>query len=255
MKKDLFDYIVVPTNKEYRKVNIIDDIHGIAKLNIPQSAWLFNSRDYLINAAIINYNNEIIVAKSFYTNMTKYQKYYQKFGNEEYDFWARKYGEQTIKELYSIYDKSMHVINYLYDLRVFPDINFKENIRVELKKIDKAFFKKINSVYSRLYGDKYKNVVRDDITHNFSNLFFRYVPVYENEKPTGWYTQEELQYSEYKRIIDEICELLIENKNLIVEKLKQFYPPKGTSEYNQNIERIKEQNKQIFDFLNQGGDK
>ena len=254
MSKDLYDYTVVPTKEEYRKENIIDKIHGIPKLNIPASGFLFHNHDYLINDAIVNYNNEIVVAKTFYANMEKYEELYEKKDKKEYDFWARKYAEQTIKELYSIYDKSMHIFNYLYDLKVFPDINFKENVRKKLKSIDRKFYNKINSVYSRLYGDKLKNVVRDDITHNFSNLFFRYIPTYEEGKETGWFTQEELSYSEYKKIIDNICDLLVENKELIIKKLSEAYPKKGTPEYEKKIEELKKQYKELFGEINQGCD-
>ena len=45
---------------------------------------------------------------------------------------GKKYIEQTITELYSIYDKSIHIINYLYDLKVIPDIDFKQNVREKL---------------------------------------------------------------------------------------------------------------------------
>lgn len=125
MTKDLFDYIVTPTDKQYRSENIIDDILGIPKLNIAKSSMFIKPHEYLINDAIINYNNEIVVAKTFYANMIKYQQYYEKYKNEEYDFWSRKYGEQTIKELYSIYDKSIHIINYLFDLKIIQILLLK----------------------------------------------------------------------------------------------------------------------------------
>lgn len=247
MTKDLFDYIVTPTDKQYRSENIIDDILGIPKLNIAKSSMFIKPHEYLINDAIINYNNEIVVAKTFYANMIKYQQYYEKYKNEEYDFWSRKYGEQTIKELYSIYDKSIHIINYLFDLKIIPDSSFKENVRLKIKTIDNSFYKRIKSIYSRLYGDKYKNVVRDDITHNLSALFVRYIPKYQNEKFTGWYIEEPLQYIEYKKIIDDICSLLVENKQVIIDKISEIYPKKGTESYNKKREEIQRRFQELFE--------
>ncbi len=247
MSKDLFDYIVIPTDKQYRRENIIDGMLGIPKLNIANSSMFLNPHEYLINDAIVNYNNEIVVAKTFYANMNKYQAYYEKRKNEEYDFWARKYGEQTIKELYSIYDKSIHIINYLFDLKIIPDFSFKENVRSKIKNIDKPFFKRINSIYSRLYGDKYKNVVRDDITHNLSALFVRYTPKYQDEKPTGWYIEEPLPYEEYKKIIDDICSLLVENKQVIIDKISEMYPKKGTKAYNKKREENQKRFQELFE--------
>ena len=72
-----------------------------------------------------------------------------------------------------------------------------------------------NKIFSKLYGES-NNVVRDDITHNFSDLFFRYVPKYDDSKETSWYTEESLSFKEYKNIIGEICSLLVENKNIII---------------------------------------
>ena len=246
MEKDLFDYIVVPTNKEYRKINSIDDIFGIPKLNICNTSFFIKPYEYLINDAIVNYNDEIVVAKVFYANMIKYEKYYKKRKDNKYDFWARKYGEQTIKELYSIYDKSMHIFNYLFDLKIEPDGCFKENVRNKIKELDKNVYKKIKSVYSRLYGDKYKNVIRDDVTHNISCFFVRYVPKYEDGKPTGWYVEKPLSYEEYKKIIDDICNLLAENKQIIIDKLNEVYSKKGTKLYYENVQKDKEKLEELL---------
>lgn len=197
--------------------------------------FFFHPQDYLVNDAIVNYNNEIVVAKSFYASMIKYQKYYKKSNDEYYDFWSRKYAEQTIKELYSIYDKSVHILNYLYDLKIKPDLDFKNKVRNAIKLKDKKFYKKINSVYSRLYGDRNKCSVRDNITHNFSDMFYKYSPKYENGKPTGWYVEEPISFEEYKKIIDDICGLLAENKKYIVDKLSEVYPPDGSKEFRKKV--------------------
>ena len=253
MGKDLFDYIIQPTDKEYRKENIIDQMSFIPKLNIPNNSYFMNHHDYLINDAIANYNNETVVAKMLYANMIKYAKYYDKTNNENYDFWSRKYGEQLIKELYSIYDKSVHVINYLFDLKVVPDLDFKKNVRLKLKNEDNAFYKKFNKVYSKLYV-KSKSTIRDDITHNFSNLFFRYNPVYEEDKETGWYIEESLSFNDFKNIIDEICSLLAENKNIIVNEIASMYPQKGTKEYEEICKKNREQANAIYEKLKNGSE-
>lgn len=241
MEKDLFDYIVVPTKKEYRNYNIVDDIYGMPKLNISSSSLLIKPYEYLVNDAIINYNDEVVVAKTFYTNMRKYQKYFQKRGNKEYDFWARKYGEQTIKELYSIYDKSIHIFNYLFDLRITPGLKFKQKVMKKIEGIDQSYYEKIKKIDEEIYDKVKNNVIRNDITHNMSCFFVRYIPKYEDGESTGWYIEEPLSYDEYKKLIDDICSLLIENKQIIIDKLREMYPKKGTEEYNKKaqIDKIK----------------
>ena len=79
----------------------------------------------------------------------------ESYKKDEYKFWCKKYIERKIKELYSVYDKSIHIINYYYDFKIYPDIDFKEKVRNSLKETDKNFYNKINNIYSKLYGDKY----------------------------------------------------------------------------------------------------
>lgn len=240
-KKDLFDYLKKPTKKEFRETDCVDDFYGIPKLNIPKYFLFSASKDYLINDSIVNYNNEVIVAKTYYSFVKKHLKLYKETNDESYDFWARKFMEQTIKQMYSIYDKSMHIVNYMYNLQVVVDINFKKNVREELKKIDREFYRKINSVYSRLYNDKYKNLIRDDITHNMSQLFLRYIPIYNKDGATSWKIEEGISIDEVLRIIKEISELLEEQSQLIIEKLQEFYPKKGTKEYFEKLKKKREE--------------
>lgn len=249
LKKDLFDFVIVPTKNEFRKKNCIDNIYGIPKLKISSSSFFLDSKGYLINDAIVNYNNEVFVAKVYLAYIKKYHKYYKKKKDEEYSFWTKKYIEQTIKELYSIYDKSIHIINYLYDLRIEPNIDFKKNVRDALKQIDKEFYDKINSVYSRLYGDQYKNIIRDDITHNMSNLFIRYVPKYEENKKTVWKVEEAISIDEGIQIIESICKLLEENKIIIINKLSELFPAKNTKEYQEKQKKLIEAWKKIISSL------
>lgn len=226
MGKDLFDYIVVPTKNELRKNNCIDKIYALPTLKIPKNGWQIwnrnNYSDYLVQDAIINYNNAIVVAKYDFCSAIKYHKYYCKTLDSNYDFWSRKYLEQTIKELYSIYDKSMYVINYVYDFRVLSDMSFKNNVRIKLKEVDKKIYKKVNRIYSKLYGTEELNAIRDNITHNSSDFFMRYIPIYINEK-TSWELVDGMEYCEIIKIIEHISDLLGENKEIIESILKSKY--------------------------------
>ncbi len=240
-EKDLFDYLKKPTKKEFRESDYIDSFFGIPMLNIPKYFLFSSSKDYLINDSIANYNNEVLVAKIYYCFAKKHLKLYEKNKEESYDFWTRKFMEQTIKQMYSIYDKSMHIVNYMYNLQVEADINFKKNVREKLKRLDRKFYHRINSIYSRLYNDKHKNLIRDDITHNISQLFFRYIPIYEEDGKTGWTTEKGMDIDETLSIIKEISSLLTEQSELIIEKLQEFYPKKGTKEYSEKLKKKREE--------------
>lgn len=225
MEKDLFDYILTPTKKELRKNNCIDKMYSLPILNIPKNGWCFlhNYKDYLVQEAIINYNNEIVMAKYNYCLAIKYHKFYCKTNDQNYDFWSRKYLEQTIKELYSIYDKSMYVINYLFDLRVISGVSFKKEVRNELKLVDKESYKQVNKIYSKLYGDKTKKTIRDNITHNSSDFFDRYIPNYDKNN-TSWNRYEAMEYEDIINIIEEISDLLGKNKEILKNMLIMMYP-------------------------------
>ena len=171
MAKDIYDYLKKPTKKEFKNDKFIDDFFGIPKLNIPKCFLFSSAKDYLINNSINNYNDDVLMIKIYYVYAKKHMKLYNKKSKEEYNFLARKFYEQTIKQMYSVYDKSLHIINYVYDLNIEADINFKINIKKELKEKDSKIYKRVKSIFSRLYDDKY--VIRDDATHNGSCLFFR----------------------------------------------------------------------------------
>jgi hypothetical protein len=217
---DLFDFILTPTDKEYRKENIIDGIYGIPKLNIPNNSLFNNCSEHLINDAIVNYNNEVTVAKRFYVEMENYQKYYLQEFKAEYDYWVRKSAEQTIKELFSIFDKSFHIINYLFDLKIKPEFGFNKNVLKKLLKVDNEFYLKMNYI-----DEKMDSTCRNNITHNFSNLFVIYEPIYDNNNViTEWNEQKPLSYEEYNKIINDFCSILVVNKKNIVNKICEFYP-------------------------------
>ena len=59
--------------------------------------------------------------------------------------------------------------------------------------------------------------------------------------------EEPLPYNEFKKIIDDICNLLIENKQEIINKIREMYPKKGTDEYNKKRQVTEEKYKKFFE--------
>lgn len=228
MEKDLFDYLVYPTKRELRKLNCIDKLYPLPTLKISKNAFLNKEIriDYLVGDAIVNYNNEIVVAKYYCCSAIKYQEYFIRTTDDNYEFWSKKHLELTIKELFSIYDKSYHIINYMYDLQVPIDKFFKQNVRERLKEENKEVYKKVNKIYSKLFSSEKYNGVRDNITHNSSNLFKRYEPVYSEGK-TSWEFKLDMKFEEAAKLIEEICEILKENKEMLIQLLMEKYPSKG----------------------------
>lgn len=98
------------------------------------------------------------------------------------------------------------------------------NVRKKLKECDKTFFEQTNSIFSRLYGDKYKNVIRDDIIHNSSSFFPKFTPTDDFK---GWKFEQAISIKEGFEIIVKICNILEENSNILREKLADFFQKKG----------------------------
>lgn len=88
--------------------------------------------------------------------------------------------------------------------------------------------------------------VRNDITLNYSGLFYRCFPTYIDDEFTGWYIASLLSYEEYKMIIDDICKLFVEDKNLVCTKLSDIYPVKSTEKYRKmQVEMLNDQGIEI----------
>lgn len=225
--KDIYDFIVNPTKEEIRENSVIDKIKGLYVLNIPNNIIGFQSPHvYLISDAILNYNNEIFMARTFYAYATKYNEYYKKVKDGNYEIWTKKYIEQTIKELFSIYDKSINVINYLFNINIKSGSGNNGKVANELKCKDKDFYDKMSKIYKRLHLKGYDSI-RNNITHNDSDMFFRFSPNFNKKKIyEGWETKKGMTAEEGFKAIDEICNLLKENEELINNKIIEIYPLK-----------------------------
>lgn len=96
IEDNLLNYVALLTKEELNKENYIDKIKSLPELIIPNEWYYPDKIDYLINHSIINYNNEIVVAKVFFTYAIKYNDLYITTNNDNYSFWAKKYIEQTL---------------------------------------------------------------------------------------------------------------------------------------------------------------
>lgn len=74
-----------------------------------------------------------------------------------------------------------------------------------------------------------------------SRLFLRYIPIYNEDGKTSWKIEEGISIDEALNIIKEISVLLEEQSQLIIEKLQEFYPKKGTKEYSEKLKKKREE--------------
>lgn len=108
----------------------------------------------------------------------------------------------------------------------------------ELQKYDVKFYEDVITIHKKLYGEEVKNSIRNDITHNMSSLFSRFIPHYKDNKTVGWKVEKELDIEDALQVIETIFTVLKENLDILTIKLSEKFPPKGTKEYNDKCKKI-----------------
>lgn len=183
MSRDIFCSIINPKKSDYRKETCIDKLYELPDHFEPKEKMQYSTQvitDLLVSDAIKNYKTEVLCCKILYTNALVYNEAYnnESIEHDDYtdnEYLCKMYLELTLTKLFSIYDKTYHIINAALKLDIDADNSselFKQNIRDKIKVLDKKLYKKIKSIFSRITNDSFRKT-RDDITHNESDSFVR----------------------------------------------------------------------------------
>lgn len=232
MKKDIFDYLINLSEDEYRMDSCIDDIYN---MNFPEETLKIDGintkfNNFIIADSIKHYKNEVLYTKIQYMNGVKYynelkRTNIQQDELESYDFLCREYWNHVIICLYSIYDKTFHILNDIYELNIDYNIEkemYKKAIREKLKKIDKKTYRAINSIFSQLMNNKYVTI-RDNNVHNKSDAFVKF----EKNLNTPIKIIKEHSLQNLDITIKEICKLINKQKEIINELIKKYIEEKA----------------------------
>lgn len=221
-QKDIFTHIVKPTLKDFRKTTIIDQLYHIEDTYTDTQITSYSTKvvkALLVSDTIKNYKNDVLMAKIQYVNALKYYSILKTINSTETElvesnsFLCRMYLENVIIKLFSVYDKSFHILNTICDLRVDENIEkteFKQRVRSELGNYNKKIQRRINSIFSRIKKHEF-NSYRDNISHNRSDSFFRIIQDYKTP-------ELKLTFKKGKSI-EEIVKGIEEITNLINEQL------------------------------------
>lgn len=105
--------------------------------------------------------------------MLNYKTFLEKSNSENeyngYNYWYKKFIEETIKGLNNLYDKSMHIFNCIFNLNCKEKFGFNCNVLNELKKTDIKIYNELYLIYEDFKDCM--NGARDNIEHNNSKLF------------------------------------------------------------------------------------
>lgn len=182
---ELYKYIINLSSNEFNQEYAIDEIYIDRELKNVTVNNIFEiiTDGYLMNIEqkIINWNNCYIFVRYNYIYMINYKKRLDSSTLNEhyaYEYWCKKYIEETIKGLQNLYDKSMHIINAIYNLKCKEKIGFNNKVIKKLSEINEDEYntlKAINEEYSNLIDNN-----RNNIEHNSSDLFHK-VTYTENE--------------------------------------------------------------------------
>ncbi len=237
---DIYDYYLLPTTEELKKESNVDKLFIKYKLNVPniarymfikpQSNIEYNKsvkpyfRDITINYGLDNWKNKVLELKEIYCCV---QNYVQKSKNaieEEksfYEYWCKTFIDRFFINISSLYDKSAHILNYLYELNVKKSIKFNHDVMTKLKDKNETAY----NIYFAIYK-KYKkesDEIRNNATHNFSELFPN---IYYMENADGtftWKRGKELSIDEGLKKIENLINILEEYKKQIEETLEEKY--------------------------------
>lgn len=173
---ELYKYIINLSYDELNREYPIDEIYIDRELKNVTVNNIFEiiTDGHLMNIEqkIINWNNCYIFVRYNYIYMINYKKrldYSTYNEHHAYEYWCKKYIEETIKGLQNLYDKSIHIINAIYNLNCKEKVGFNKNVIAELKKIDENEYNVLKEI-----DDEYCNLInnnRNNIEHNSSDLF------------------------------------------------------------------------------------
>ena len=178
--KDYYSFMLSPTENEIRNEGIIDKLWNIRTLNVPNNVLYENyGYDTALNSSLMTWKNQLLSLKFYYATAKKYYKYYNKSEDElkkdVYDYWCRKNMEIVIILLSSQYDKSLNIINILFNIGAKRKIGFKDSILRELR--NKAttdsnvatFVAEFEDIDNN-FGEIIRNI-RNNVIHNYSAFY------------------------------------------------------------------------------------
>lgn len=221
-QKDIFNYVVKPTLKEFRKSTVIDKLYDIDDTYTDTKLSHYSTmiiKDLLVSDTIKNYKTDIVMAKIQYANALKYYSILENIDNKDeelldnYIFLCKMYLENVIVKLFSAYDKTFLILNSIYDLRVDESIEkmkFKKKVINSLITYDKKIMIKVNAVFTEIKEHEF-SMYRNNISHNRSESFFRIIQNYQIPELA-------LTYKKGKTI-EEIIKGIEEITNIINEQL------------------------------------
>ena len=221
--KDYYDFLLYPSKKDIIKETNIKKLFGIYRLQIPNSYNLLSQKyrnDTVTDTALITWNNEIINIRLIYTTSIKYYKKYIKvkkgLKKEAYEYWCRKYLEQTLIALMSLYDKSLHIINGMYNLKVNINPSFEKCIFQKLENSEDQNIKNILPKYLKIKSDfSIYKPKRNNSVHNFSELF----PAFE-VRDNRWMYRQRISIEEVYKNIENLKDILESELERIFSKTK-----------------------------------
>ena len=123
MKKDIFNYILKPTIKEFREVTPIDKLYDIEDTYDENTGISYSKRvikDILVSDTIKNYKNDVLMTKIQYANALKYYSILQKEKLTQDEIEAYKYCLDFIIEYMAFIMISLISIQILIFTLFFP---------------------------------------------------------------------------------------------------------------------------------------
>lgn len=226
--EELYTYVKQISKNNFEKEYNIDKIKINREAKIRNVFCSISEPQIVkIDDALLNWNNCFIFVKYTYIQMLNYKDYLEHSHSKEehyaYDYWYRKHIEETFKGIQTLYDKSFHIIKYLFNLDVLDKNGFIVNVINKLKEIDEIQYKKLQQINKR-YSEVILKI-RNNIEHNFSELF----PIFEYNIGNGnsrFCTSSIISTNQALVSIEKIIKILETEKVFIRKNLTKKFPYK-----------------------------
>ena len=158
-------------------------------------------------------------------NIKKYDSLIDFCENKEeknqYEFWCKLYIDEFFVGISSLYDKSAHIMNYIYKLNQKVTSKFCKDIMDELKVKDVHIYSLYKSIFDEY--EKEMGCIRNNTMHNFSEMFPNVYYIEDDIGRFSWKRGEELTIIEGLNKIEALIVILKKQKELIETTLEKDY--------------------------------
>lgn len=182
---------------------------------------------YEFNFTMLNIEIPYILLCNYYNkNIPEYSE--KKYNDNKYEkkdyinkYYFNYFSRICLFEIESNFERTIHIISNLYDLRMSKGEMIKD-IVIKLKNKDLVIFNYLTELQK---NPIYRNLkdLRNQLTHNFSPLRTKMLPTYDTNGITHYGEEIAKSSTEIKNVIEDSLKLLKEYVDFLGNYIEEYY--------------------------------